>query len=57
METQVVIALVIGIVVMFFVPALVWHRVIAGLIQIAREKTQESLNATIAYSEHNPQEL
>jgi hypothetical protein len=53
----VVIALVIGIVVMFFVPALVWHRVIAGLIQIAREKTQESLNATIAYSEHNPQEL
>jgi uncharacterized membrane protein len=55
METQATIALVIGIVVMFFVPALVWHRVIAGLIQISREKTQESLNATIA--QHNPQEL
>ncbi len=49
METQAVIALVIGIVVMFFVPALVWHRVIAGLIHIARRETiQESLNVTIA---------
>jgi hypothetical protein len=48
-ETQAVIALVIAIVVMFFVPFLVWHTVIAGLIQIHREKTQESLNATIAY--------
>jgi hypothetical protein len=57
MERQAVIALVIGIAVMFFVPALVWHRVIGGLIQIAQEKAEERLNATIAYSEHNLQEL
>jgi len=51
METQVVIALAVSVVVMFFVPFLVWHTVITGLIQIHREKTQESLNATIAYTE------
>jgi hypothetical protein len=35
-------ALVIGIVVVLFVPALVWATVIAGLIQIVREKVRES---------------
>ena len=50
METPVIIALVVGIVIMFFVPFLVWHTVVAGLIQIHREKTKESLKATIAYS-------
>ncbi len=51
METQVVIALVILIAAMFFVPFLVWHTVITGLIHIHREQTEESLNATIAYTE------
>lgn len=42
METT---ALVIGIAVMFFVPALVWATVIAGLIQIARrERANHSLH-------------
>jgi len=36
------VALVIGIAVMFFVPALVWATVIAGLVQIVREKVRES---------------
>jgi hypothetical protein len=36
------VALVIGIGVMFFVPALVWATVIAGLVQIVREKVRES---------------
>ena len=35
------VALVIGIAVVLFVPALVWTTVIAGLIQIVREKVQE----------------
>jgi len=35
-------ALVIGIVFVLFVPALVWATVIAGLIQILREKVQET---------------
>jgi hypothetical protein len=34
-------ALVIGIAVVLFVPALVWATVIAGLIQIVREKVRE----------------
>ena len=32
------VALVIGIAVVLFVPALVWVTVIAGLVQIVREK-------------------
>jgi hypothetical protein len=36
------VALVIGIAIMFFVPALVWATVIAGLYQIVREKVRES---------------
>jgi hypothetical protein len=36
-----IVALVIGIAVILFVPALVWATVIAGLIQIVREKVRE----------------
>jgi hypothetical protein len=36
-----IIALVIGIAVVLFVPALVWATVIAGLIQIVREKVRK----------------
>jgi hypothetical protein len=35
-------ALVIGIAVILFVPALVWATVIAGLVQIVREKVRET---------------
>ena len=36
------VALVIGIVIVLFVPALVWATVISGLIQIVRDKIQET---------------
>lgn len=36
-----IVALVVGIVVVLFVPALVWATVIAGLIQIVRKKVRE----------------
>jgi hypothetical protein len=36
------VALVIGIVVVLFVPALVWATVIAGLRQIVRERMKET---------------
>ena len=36
------VALVIGIVVVLFVPVLVWATVIAGLRQIVREKMRET---------------
>jgi hypothetical protein len=42
MELQAVVALVIGTVIVLFVPALVWCTVIAGLYQIARDKVRES---------------
>jgi Na+-translocating ferredoxin:NAD+ oxidoreductase RnfG subunit len=42
---EAVIALVIGTVVILFVPALVWATVIAGLYQIVRDKIRESLKA------------
>jgi len=45
MEAQAVVALVIGIVIVLFVPALVWSTVIAGLYQIVRDKVRESLKA------------
>ena len=45
MEAQAVIALVIGIVVVLFVPALVWSTAIAGLYQMVRNKIRESLKA------------
>ena len=40
-ETQAVIALVIGVVVILLVPALVWSAVIAGLYHIVQDKVQE----------------
>jgi hypothetical protein len=36
-----IVALVIGIMVMLFVPALVWATVIAGMYQIVRGKSQQ----------------
>ncbi|MGD8968266.1 MAG: hypothetical protein PVI07_12220 [Anaerolineae bacterium] len=47
MELQAVVALVIGTVVVLFAPALVWATVIAGLIQIVREKVRESRAAQV----------
>ena len=38
MEAQAVVALVIGIIVVLFVPALVWSTTIAGLYQVVRKK-------------------
>ena len=38
MEAQAVVALVIGIIVVLFVPALVWSTTIAGLYQVARKR-------------------
>jgi len=40
-----IVALVIGIAVVLFVPALVWSAVIAGLYQIVQDKIRESLKA------------
>ena len=37
-----IVALVIGIAAVLFVPALVWATVIAGLIQIVRDKVRET---------------
>jgi len=42
MEAQAVVARLIGIVVVLFVPALVWLTVVAGLYQMARGKMRES---------------
>jgi len=42
-----VVALVIGIAVVLFVPALVWATVIAGLRQIVRDKIQETRRTQI----------
>jgi hypothetical protein len=42
---QAVVALVIGTVVVLFVPALVWSTVIAGLYQIIRDRVRESQKA------------
>jgi hypothetical protein len=41
------VALVIGIVVVLFVPALVWATVISGLYKIVREKLRETRPAQI----------
>jgi len=43
METQAVVALVVGIAVIFFVPALVWSATIAGLYQTIRGKVQKGV--------------
>jgi Na+-transporting methylmalonyl-CoA/oxaloacetate decarboxylase gamma subunit len=45
MGSQGIVALVIGIAVIFFVPALVWATVIAGLVQIVQEKVRETRSA------------
>jgi hypothetical protein len=37
-----IVALVIGIAAVFFIPALIWITVITGLIQIVREKVRDS---------------
>jgi hypothetical protein len=47
MEMQAVVALVIGTVVVLFVPALVWSTVIAGLYQIVRDKVREGRIALV----------
>ena len=41
MEVQAVAALVIGTVIVLFVPALVWSTVIAGLCQVVRDKIRQ----------------
>lgn len=43
MEAQAIVALVIGVAVIFFVPALVWSATIAGLYQTIRAKVQKSV--------------
>jgi hypothetical protein len=43
MEVQAVAALVIGTLVVLFVPALVWATVIAGLYQTVKARTQKSV--------------
>jgi hypothetical protein len=43
MEMQAVVALVVGVVVVLFVPALVWSTVISGLLRMARDKLRESV--------------
>ena len=40
-----IVALVIGIVAVLFVPALVWATVIAALVQIVGDKVQETRSA------------
>jgi hypothetical protein len=46
MEIQAVVALVVGVVFVLFVPALVWSAVISGLLQMARSKLRESVKST-----------
>ncbi|HIQ01986.1 MAG TPA: hypothetical protein EYH30_07630 [Anaerolineales bacterium] len=48
-----VIALVVGVVVVLFVPALVWSTVIAGLYRAVRDRLRGSLKA-IARKEARP---
>jgi hypothetical protein len=45
MEAQAVVALVIGVIVVLFVPALVWSTTIAGLYQAVRNKARKRLKA------------
>lgn len=44
-------ALILGVVVMFLVPALVWAMVISGLVRIVREKVQEGRSTEIQPAE------
>ena len=43
MEAQAVVALVVGVAVIFFVPALVWSATIAGLYKTIRAKVQKGV--------------
>jgi hypothetical protein len=42
MGSETVVAMTVGIAVMFLAPALVWALVIAGLVRVVREKVRES---------------
>ena len=55
-NVEAIIALVIGLAIVLFVPALVWATVIAGLYQIVREKVRESRPVQIepAQEAHQP---
>ncbi|MBN1955066.1 MAG: hypothetical protein JW900_08460 [Anaerolineae bacterium] len=46
-EIGVVVALVVGVAVIFFVPFLVWSTVIAGLYRIVRDKAREWRQAVV----------
>jgi hypothetical protein len=46
MEMQAVVALVVGVVVVLFVPALVWSTVVSGLFQMARDRLRGSVKST-----------
>lgn len=52
-----VVALVIGVAVVLFVPALVWATVIAGLIQIARGAVREAYPAQVLLSQEAQQPI
>jgi len=41
MEWQAVVALVLGMAIVLFTPALVWATVIAGVYQVVREKVRQ----------------
>jgi hypothetical protein len=46
MEMQAVAALIIGVVVVLFVPALVWSTVISGLFQMVRDRLRGGVKST-----------
>jgi len=52
-----IVALVIGIAVALFVPALVWATVIAGLIRIVRDKVRETHPAQTALAQEAQQPI
>ncbi len=52
-----IVALVIGIAVVLFVPALVWATVIAGLIQIIRGRIRETYPAQVVLSQEAQQPI
>jgi len=45
MELQAVVALIVGVIVVLFVPALVWSAVVSGLYQTIRRKVRETRRA------------
>ena len=46
MEWQVILALVIGIPIILFVPLLVWVAVISGVYQVARDRLRRRVTVT-----------